>query len=428
MVARVERDHHIVRQLIAQLRKCDPHVEFPVPAIGRFGIGEVIGVQLFAPYVPCLSAAQIDTVQCSSDRDRCGGNPQIRRIDAPDLIGVGIDMDQPRVRVGRLHGGVGFGRHFSQSRTDHHEEVRLTLMRVKAGRGGGAEIACKDRREVVHDVLPPERGGDRNFVGLGKAGDGRRTLIRPARAAEEKQRPFGLRDLGLEHIEAIGRQPRMGGRIGPGIGHGNHLGQHVLGQGDHHRAGAARGRYAERAGHIFRHPRRVVDLGGPFGNGAEHGAVVDFLKGFAVGRVAGDLAHEQDHRRAVLLRDMHADGRVAGPGATGDHADAGLARKLAIGLGHIGGPGFVPRVDEGETVLHVMQRIQHLKVAFAGHAIGGVGTVDQQLIHKDLSAGPRLKGSFLQHGEGSVSFILGFKYGSPVGSSGWGSGPFGRPK
>ena len=123
---------------------------------------------------------------------------------------------------------------------------------------------------------------------------------------------------------------------------------------------------------------------------------------------------------------MHAYGGMTGTGATGDHADPGLAGELAVGLGHIGSPGFVPCVDKGELILHVMQRIEHLKVAFAGDAIGGVGAVDQQLIHKDLSAGPRFEGSFLQHAEGSVSFVLRFMYGSPVGFSGWGSSPFGR--
>lgn len=54
----------------------------------------------------------------------------------------------------------------------------------------------------------------------------------------------------------------------------------------------------------------------------------------------------------------------------------------------------MPRIDQAELVLHIMQRIEYLKIAFAGHAIGGVGTVDQQLIHKDPSAGPRLEGSF----------------------------------
>ena len=125
---------------------------------------------------------------------------------------------------------------------------------------------------------------------------------------------------------------------------------------------------------------------------------------------------------------MHPDCRVASTGATGDHADAGLAGELAIGFGHVGGAGLVPCVDKAEFVLHIMQRIEHLKIAFARHAIGGVSAVDQQLIHKDLSAGPRLEGSFLQHGEGSVSFVLRFKYGSLVGFLDWGFWTFGRPE
>ena len=53
----------------------------------------------------------------------------------------------------------------------------------------------------------------------------------------------------------------------------------------------------------------IVDLGDPFRQRAEHAAVVDFLETVAIGFLERDLADEQQHGRAVLHGDVHADSR-----------------------------------------------------------------------------------------------------------------------
>ena len=80
--------------------------------------------------------------------------------------------------------------------------------------------------------------------------------------------------------------------------------EHVLGQRDHHRAGASLHRDAERARDDFRDARGVVDLDHPLGQRAERRAVIEFLERFAVAHAALDLADEQDHRRRILHRDV----------------------------------------------------------------------------------------------------------------------------
>ena len=146
----------------------------------------------------------------------------------------------------------------------------------------------------------------------------------------------------------------------------------------------------EGARDVFGDPRSDVDLRRPFGDRAEHLAVIDFLKRLAVHHVAADLADQHDHRRRILERGMDADRRMARAGTARHHADARLAGQLAVGLRHVGGAGFVAGVDELEAVADVEQRIQHFQIAFARHAERHVGAVDQELIDQDLAAGARI--------------------------------------
>ena len=105
--------------------------------------------------------------------------------------------------------------------------------------------------------------------------------------------------------------------------------------------GTAVGRGVKGARDDFRNARRIVDLGRPFGHGAEHRAVVEFLKRLALAHVARDLADEQDHRRGILLRDMDAGRRIGGARPARDEADAGPAGRLADGFRHHRGAAFL---------------------------------------------------------------------------------------
>ena len=79
---------------------------------------------------------------------------------------------------------------------------------------------------------------------------------------------------------------------------------------------AQRGR--EGARDVLRDAVGAVDLRDPFRHRPEHAPVVDLLERLALLLVGSDLADEQDQRRRVLERGVHADGGVrrAGPRVT----------------------------------------------------------------------------------------------------------------
>jgi hypothetical protein len=160
--------------------------------------------------------------------------------------------------------------------------------------------------------------------------------------------------------------------------------QHVFRQRQHHRARTAAGRDLEGARDVFRDAVGAVDLRHPLGHLAVHAAVVDFLEGFAVHEVGADLADEQDHRRRILVGRVHADRGIGRARAAGDEADAGLAGQLAVGIGHERRAALLAVDDEAD--IGIVQGVEHVEVAFAGHAEGGVHAVDLEGIDQDLAA------------------------------------------
>ncbi len=81
----------------------------------------------------------------------------------------------------------------------------------------------------------------------------------------------------------------------------------------------------------------VVDLRHPFGELAEHAAVVELLERLALERRAPP-GRQQDQRRRILDRDVNAGAGVGGAGAARHDADAGLAGELAVRLRHDAAP------------------------------------------------------------------------------------------
>src|SRR3546814_15825091 len=81
--------------------------------------------------------------------------------------------------------------------------------------------------------------------------------------------------------------------------------QHVLRQGQHHRARAPRGGGVEGTADHLRDAPGVIDLGHPLGELAEHAAVVDLLERLALGHVAPDLADEEEDGKSTRLNSSH---------------------------------------------------------------------------------------------------------------------------
>jgi len=170
------------------------------------------------------------------------------------------------------------------------------------------------------------------------------------------------------------------------VGHSGDLGEHVFGQRQHHRAGSAGGSGLEGTRNVFGDALHAVDLRDPFGHLAEHAAVVDFLERLAVDEVAADLADEQDHRRGILERGVHADAGVGRARPARAEDDAGAAGQLAVGVGHVGRAALLPADDEARAVAALVEAFEHAEVAFARHAEGEVDAVIDQRIDEDLAA------------------------------------------
>ncbi len=74
---------------------------------------------------------------------------------------------------------------------------------------------------------------------------------------------------------------------------------------------------------------------------------------------------------------MDADGSMAGAGASRHQADARLARKLAVSLGHVGGPGLVTGIDQLDAVAGIEQRVEHFQITLARHAKSHVQAMNE---------------------------------------------------
>ena len=182
------------------------------------------------------------------------------------------------------------------------------------------------------------------------------TIGRSAAASEPAQ--FGeVGGAGMGAHRAVGADRRDRGGVA----------QHVLGQRDDDRAGAAGGRDLERLVEQLGDALGHVDLRHPFGERRVHLAEIDLLEGLAVDLVARHLADQHDHRRRILERGVDADRGVAGAGAARHQQHAGLAGQLAVGLGHERGAALLAAGDEVDLG-RVEERVEHLEIALAGDA------------------------------------------------------------
>ena len=178
---------------------------------------------------------------------------------------------------------------------------------------------------------------------------------------------------------------RAGLRVG-GVGF---LDEHVLREREHDGSRAPGGGDVEGARDELGDPVRIVDLLDPLRHRAEHVAVVDLLERLPAHHVAADLADQEDQRRRVLEGGVDAAGRVRRAGATRDHADAGTAGELAVGVGHVGRADLVTTRDEADR--RVVERVEHGQVALAGHAEGEVHPVDHELVDEEPAARPHVR-------------------------------------
>ena len=279
-------------------------------------------------------------------------------------------------------------------------EIGVLETRQQLGIGPDPEVAGVAGVQRIEQRQAPVAGGDRQREAFGEAADGRAGVRRPAGAAEHRQGALRLRQQRCELLHLACARPGLHRLESRRIRDRGPLGQHVLRQADHHRAGPAAGGGVEGARDDFRHACRIVDLGGPFRHAAEHRAQVELLQGFAILDVAGDLADEHDHRGRILLGDMDAGRGIGGARPARDEADAGPSGRLADRFRHHGGAAFLPADRDRE--LAVVKGVEDGQIAFARHAEDMGDAVDHQLIHQRFGGGAGLVER--AHGRGPSNF------------------------
>ena len=222
---------------------------------------------------------------------------QVGRIDAAELLGAGVDVDELLQRPRRLQQRVAAGRHLAQPRADRQDEIGvgdpLRELRIDAD----AHIAGVVRMPVVEQVLEAKRAAHGQVPAFGEALQCIAGGRVPAAAADNDERPLCGKEHRAQVAQRTGRGPGLGRLDARQHRRGGGAREHVLGQHQHHRPGAPLQRGVKGARDVLGQTIRVVHLADPFGHaeraGAEHLPVVHLLEGFAVALFAGHLADEQ---------------------------------------------------------------------------------------------------------------------------------------
>ena len=130
----------------------------------------------------------------------------------------------------------------------------------------------------------------------------------------------------------------------------------------------------------------MIDPRRPFGDRAEKGGKVDFLKAFAVPHARIDVADEQDHRLRILPRDMDADAGIGRPGAARHEGHAGPTGHRPLGTGHERRTAFLAAGHHIDRIL-LRQSVEDLQEAFAGDGEDTFAPLFDQAIDQQAGGG-----------------------------------------
>lgn len=318
-----------------------------------------------------------------------GADREIGAVRHAQFGRIGVNVDQALTGVFRSDQRIAVGGRLAQSRADHQQQIGRLHARDERWVGAVAEVAGIGRAIVGHGILAAEGGDERHARAIGPGGDILPRSRIPASAADDRDGGFrGGEEIGeLLHRLRIGRlADAFDARA---IDRHDFVEQHVLGQCEDDRAGAAVHRDGVGARDIFGDAARIVDPRGPFGERGEHRGEVDFLERLAIAGAAIDIADEEDHRLRILAGHMDADRRVGGAGAARDEGDAGAVRERAIGAGHERDAAFLAARDDVDRG-RIDERVEHGEEAFAGHGEDPVAALRHELIDEDAAAGAGL--------------------------------------
>ena len=238
--------------------------------------------------------------------------------------------------------------------------------------------------------LTAKRYGDRQLEALGKLCELLDSLSTPACTTQDRNRCFCLGQAFGQRSYLTGSGCGVDGDVVWRIGHSGHLDQHILGQGNDHRTWTSRGRDMEGARQDLGDPRRIVNLGGPFGGLSKDRAVVHFLKSFTLAHATFNLSDKDNHRSRVLFGDVDTGQGIRGTRPACDHANTGCAREFAIGVSHHGGTAFLTAHGDLDADIH--QGVEYGEKAFARYAKNVLDAMADELTDENLTTGARLAG------------------------------------
>ena len=161
--------------------------------------------------------------------------------------------------------------------------------------------------------------------------------------------------------------------------------QHVLGEADHHGTRPAAEGCEDGVVHHAGGGGGVVERHDLLGGAAEPGVDVEFLERLPAAVRDRDEAHEQDHRRGVLVRGVDGDEGVGRTRTPGHHGHARKLREPAFGEGHESGAALVAGHHgfNGGSV----QAVQHIQEALPGDTVDALDTGAFQLGNNQVPGG-----------------------------------------
>ena len=269
---------------------------------------------------------------------------QLGLVDAAELVRVGMRVHERLPRARNVEQRVAARRRSRRAGRRARRGGRPRARRVASALvHRDAESPAYERRAVVDVVLAAEGAGDGQRVRLAEArARSRAVSARPAALADDHERALGRGEqLPQPRQVLVARRRPRGPDAAPRRERPPPRRARL--RAARARPGPGRPESASENARSTCSGRRSasIDLPGRTSRGRRTPRVVDLLPGLAALERARHLADEQDQRRRVLLRGVHADRRVRRARPARDEADPRAAGELAVGLGRVRGPCLV---------------------------------------------------------------------------------------
>ena len=290
---------------------------------------QVIGVCRARPGSPGARLRSFLGTYSRSKFRHARNDHEVGVIHTPELIRVGVDMDELLLRPRNTDKRIAGRRGFTQTRPDRDQQIGISHALSEFGIDADAHVTGKVRMPIVDEVLPPEGCRDGKLKSRAKRLDVRACLCLPVASTQDHKWSLGRSDHRGHPADIRCLRRGLHSLIRRGIGGIAFRIKHILRQRDHHRTRPPGARDVKRAAQELRHASHIVDLRGPLRDGREHACDIDLLPRLTSQRVPAHLPHEQDKWCRVLPSLYVWQGRCHGKFSTGiERASASGIRRM----------------------------------------------------------------------------------------------------